>query len=150
MELFEILHKRKAKYKKTFLNSSTGELVSITDLQSNIYKRNKFIKLFMEVYLKHFKNKSISILCFVVYPNRYGTISKFTNTISRKLKRKGISRLGYIWVRDVGNERFEKHFHYLLATSRINDNLLNKLDRPSEHGVVQNTWPYPDTNKDWD
>ena len=30
------------------------------------------------------------------------------------------------------------------------DNLLNKLDGPSEHGLVQNTWPYPDTNKDWD
>ena len=30
------------------------------------------------------------------------------------------------------------------------DNLLNKLDGSSEHGVVQNTWPYPDTNKDWD
>ncbi len=31
-----------------------------------------------------------------------------------------------------------------------NDNLHNKLDGPSKHGVVQNTWPYPDTNKDWD
>ena len=30
------------------------------------------------------------------------------------------------------------------------DNLLNKLDGSSKHGVVQNTWPYPDTNKDWD
>lgn len=30
------------------------------------------------------------------------------------------------------------------------DNLLNKLDGPSQHGLVQNTWPYPDTNKDWD
>ena len=30
------------------------------------------------------------------------------------------------------------------------DNLLNKLDGSSQHGVVQNTWPYPDTNKDWD
>jgi len=30
------------------------------------------------------------------------------------------------------------------------DNLLNKLDGPSKHGVVQNPWPYPDTNKDWD
>ena len=28
------------------------------------------------------------------------------------------------------------------------DNLLNKLDGSSEHRVVQNTWPYPDTNKD--
>ena len=30
------------------------------------------------------------------------------------------------------------------------DNILNKLDGPSEHELVQNTWPYPDTNKDWD
>ena len=30
------------------------------------------------------------------------------------------------------------------------DNLLNKLDGPSQHELVQNTWPYPDTNKDWD
>ena len=30
------------------------------------------------------------------------------------------------------------------------DNLLNKLDGSSQHGMVQNTWPYPDTNKDWD
>ena len=30
------------------------------------------------------------------------------------------------------------------------DNILNKLDGPSQHGMVQNTWPYPDTNKDWD
>ena len=28
------------------------------------------------------------------------------------------------------------------------DNLLNKLDGPSQHGVVQNTWPYPNGNKD--
>lgn len=27
-----------------------------------------------------------------------------------------------------------------------NDNLLNKLDGTSEHGMVQNTWPYPDAN----
>ena len=30
------------------------------------------------------------------------------------------------------------------------DNLLNELDGSSQHGVVQSTWPYPDTNKDWD
>ena len=123
----------KAKYKKTFLNSSTGELVSITDLQSKIHKRNKFIQLFMEAYLRHFKNKSISILCFVVYPNRYENISKFTNSISRKLKRKEISRLGYVWVRDIGDERFEKHFHYLLATSRIDADLFYELFHKKNH-----------------
>ena len=31
-----------------------------------------------------------------------------------------------------------------------NDNILNELDGSSQHELVQNTWPYPDTNKDWD
>ena len=31
-----------------------------------------------------------------------------------------------------------------------NDNILNELDGSSKHELVQNTWPYPDTNKDWD
>jgi hypothetical protein len=31
-----------------------------------------------------------------------------------------------------------------------NDSLLTKLDGTSQHGMVQNTWPYPNTNKDWD
>jgi hypothetical protein len=26
------------------------------------------------------------------------------------------------------------------------DNILNKLDGSSQHGVVQNTWPYPDAD----
>ena len=30
------------------------------------------------------------------------------------------------------------------------DNILNELDGSSQHELVQNTWPYPDTNKDWD
>ena len=28
-----------------------------------------------------------------------------------------------------------------------NDPLLNKLDGSNQHGVVQNTWPYPNHNK---
>jgi len=28
------------------------------------------------------------------------------------------------------------------------DNLLNKLDGPSEPRMVQNTWPYPNSDKD--
>ena len=27
-----------------------------------------------------------------------------------------------------------------------NDNLLNKLDGTSEHGVVQSSWPYPEAD----
>jgi len=43
------------------------------------------------------------------------------------------------FVEIVLTEFLEKH---------INDNLLNKLDGSSEPRMVQNTWPYPNGNKD--
>ena len=97
------------KYKKTFLNLETGELKEITDLQSKIYKRDRFTRDFFNAYLKSFSNKKVSILSAVVNQDTYPTITKFINTITRKLKRKGIERLGYFWVRDVGDKRFHKH-----------------------------------------
>ena len=107
------------KYQKTFLNIETGELNEITDLQSKIYKRDKFLRLFFNVYQKYYFNKKITILSAVVNQDTYPRITKFINTITRKLKRKGIERLGYFWVRDVGDKRFHKHFHIFLATSKV-------------------------------
>lgn len=43
------------------------------------------------------------------------------------------------FVEIVLTEFLEKH---------TNGNLLNKLDGPSEPRLVQNTWPYPNGNKD--
>ncbi len=123
----------KAKYKKTFLNTITGELSYTTDLLSKVSKRNKFINQFCEVYSKSFKNKKISILSLVVYTERYKSISKFINTITRKLKRKNIERLGYVWIRDVGDERFEKHYHIIISTSRIDSTMFHTLFNKKTH-----------------
>ena len=119
-----------AKYKKTFLNLQTGQVCEITDLQSKKCKRNYFLNLFLNVYQKCFKSKTVSILGFIVYQEYYGSVTKFINTISRKLKRKGVERLGYVWVRDIGENRFEKHFHLLIATS--------KMDSPIFHAIFHN------------
>ena len=121
------------KYQKTFLNTETGELKEITDLQSKIYRRDTFFKLFFNVYLKYYEKKQITILSAVADQDKYPTITKFINTITRKLKRKGIDRLGYFWVRDVGDKKFHKHFHVFIATSiitkeKLNDIFKNKTD----------------------
>jgi hypothetical protein len=121
------------KYKKTFLNLETGELKEITDLQSKIYKRDRFMRDFFNAYLKSFSNKKVSILSAVVNQDTYPTITKFINTITRKLKRKGIERLGYFWVRDVGDKRFHKHFHILLATSRISAEKFKSIFENKDH-----------------
>lgn len=120
------------RYKKTFKNTETGQLRETTDLDMKIYNRNKYFDLFKSVYLVSFQKKQISILSVVVNQEEYPTISKFINTITRKLKRKGIARLGYVWARDVG-EKFFKHFHILIATERINENLFNELFSGKKH-----------------
>jgi hypothetical protein len=122
-----------AKYKKTFLNIETSELREVTDLESKIHKRNNYLKLFFEVYSKYFTKKSHSVLCVVVNQEEYSTITKFVNTLTRKLQRKGVDRLGYVWVRDVGDEIFHKHFHIIVATTRISAEQFNELFFKKDH-----------------
>lgn len=123
----------KPKYIKSFVNISTGQYVEISDVDSKKYKRNRLLNLFNQRYLKSYKLKRISILSAVVLENKYESISKFLNSFSKKLHRKGVSILGYVWTRDVGEVKFENHFHILLATSRINEELFQELFQSKKH-----------------
>lgn len=116
---------QQAKYEKTFVNVYTGELSSITDVDSKKYKRNKYFEDFQRIYSPLYQAKEVSILALVVCQDQYETITKFLNTISRKLKRKGVEKYGYVWVRDIGDKKFNKHYHLLLATSRIDKEQFN-------------------------
>jgi hypothetical protein len=121
------------KYKKTFINKETGQICEVTDLESKIYKRDNCLKLFFSVYAKYFVKKSLSIISAVVNQDKYHSITKFVNTITRKLIRRGIKRLGYVWVRDVGNEIFHKHYHIIIATTKINEGLFKELFSNKKH-----------------
>lgn len=110
---------RRPQYAKTFLNIKTGALHTVTDVDIHRSKRNKMIKQFTDTYVRKYLNNEISILSFVVNESDYSTVSKFINSISAKLRRKIISKLGYYWIRDLGEKEFEPHFHVIMATSRI-------------------------------
>lgn len=118
---------RKPKSLKTFLNITNGVLHSISDLDLLKSKRNKMINSFVKTYDRLYTNEEISIFSFVVYEKDYLTVSKFLNTISAKFRRKNIKKLGYFWVRDIGNIQFEPHFHVIMATSRINKDEFENL-----------------------
>lgn len=128
---------RKAKSLKTFLNIITGALHSQTDLGILKSKRDNTVKTFYNTYKKLYEKQEISIFSFVVNEKEYSTVSKFLNTISAKLRRMNIQKLGYFWVRDVGNIEFEPHFHVIMATSRINkDDFKNLfLNKPQKFKV---------------
>lgn len=116
-----------AKYRKHFVNIDTAVVSQITDLQSRKFKRNKYIESFIRKYQISFKNQKVSILALVVNDLHYESISKFLNMFGKKLSRKQILKLGYVWVRDVGEINFEPHFHILVATSRICPETFKKL-----------------------
>ncbi|OFY89650.1 MAG: hypothetical protein A3K10_09820 [Bacteroidetes bacterium RIFCSPLOWO2_12_FULL_31_6] len=121
------------KYEKTFVNFDTGEIRVVNDLQSKQFKKKQLLNLFIDVYSKHLLTKSISILTCIVYQKDYLMIGKFINTITKKLKRKGVERLGYIWVRDIGDIKLEKHYHIIIATTRIGKKLFKILFHKKKH-----------------
>ena len=118
---------QRAKFRKQFLNTETGEVFITTDLASRKFKRNKNITNFINAYSSPFKAQKISILSFVVNESKYSSVSKFINMLGKKLSRKGVEKLGYVWVRDVGDLKFERHFHVLVASSRIDSTLFQDL-----------------------
>jgi hypothetical protein len=111
---------QKPKYEKRFVNTHTGEYSITTDLAIKKNRRKKHLNNFKRCYEKYLKRKEISLLGVIVNQKSYDKISKFMNTCKKKLNRKGVKTLGYVWQRDVGDEMFE-HYHILLATTRINN-----------------------------
>ena len=124
---------QQAKYRKHFVNLETAEICRITDLDSRKFKRNKHIENFTKTYKSQFSAKKVSILSFVVNESKYATVSKFLNMIGKKINRKQIEKLGYVWVRDVGEINFERHFHVLIATSRITPKTFQELFSKKRH-----------------
>ena len=116
-----------AKYIKHYVDPETGEYVSNTDLRSRIYKRDRLLDSFCDFYEKYNSEERVSILAIIVDESNYDSISKFLNSIKKKLSRKEIDTLGYVWVRDCGEKRAIPHFHILLSTSWITSSLFNEL-----------------------
>ena len=116
-----------ARYLKRFANIFTGELIEVTDLHCKKIKRDVSLNLFIGKYGSLYAKKEISILSTYVDASKYKSIATFNNSFCKKLKRKGIKRLGYVWIRDIGDIKFEKHFHVLIATTRISADMFRSL-----------------------
>jgi hypothetical protein len=117
----------KARVKKHFVDLKTGEYVSSTDLGSRINKRNNLLDLFSSTYTTLYSENKVSLFGIIVDEEQYNSISKFLNSMKRKLSRKNIEILGYVWVRDCGEIKGKPHFHLLLSTSYISSTLFYEL-----------------------
>lgn len=118
---------KKPRIIKTFLNSLTGEISITTDLASKKLKRDVNVNLFKTTYFPYYKEQQVSCLSFVVKDSAYEKISDFMSFIKKKLKRKKLEIFGYFWIRDVGEVHFEKHYHIMIACTRLKENVFGEL-----------------------
>ncbi len=128
---------QRAKSLKYFVNRFTGEMVLVTDLQQRKNKRNLHLDNFITTYDNLQKEGLVSILGIVVNVSEYNTISKFLDSMRKKLKRKNIDTLGYVWVRDSGDRKAIPHFHIMIATSKISSEDFNKLFSKKRHSKYE-------------
>jgi hypothetical protein len=126
-----------AKSLKYFVNRFTGELVLVTDLQQRKNKRNQHLDSFIKTYSNDYNDNIVSILGIVVNVPDYPSISKFLDSIKKKLKRKNIQPLGYVWVRDLGERRAIPHYHIMLATTKITSDEFKKLFSKKRHSKYE-------------
>jgi hypothetical protein len=66
--------------------------------------------------------KEVSIILVAVSIEKYTTAKQYMDILKDQLKANDIELYGYYYQRDIGEKRFERHFHFLVATSRIANN----------------------------
>ena len=114
------------RYVKTFVNKNTGEVFYSNDIKKKKHLRNNHLDGFVQKYYNSYRKKKLTILSMVV-DDEYGTITKFMDTFSKRLKQKGVLKLGYVWLRDVGAEKFKRHYHLLFAATFMEKSLYKQL-----------------------
>jgi hypothetical protein len=125
------------KYRKTFFDPETSSVWSVTDLDLKKQKRTCALIDFRDTYSRLYALNRISLFTIIVSQKHYPTIKKFLNTITNKFKRKGIAKLGHVWVRDIGNIKFDKHFHILIATEIVSRETFQGMFNIKKHNKYE-------------
>ena len=130
---------RKATKAIRFVNKDTGELFTTTDLAIKKQKRNKALIGYQETYNRLLKSKSITIMLIVASVEKYRTVGEFMKELKKKLWRSKIETFGYFWQRDIGELVFKRHYHIMVAATRIDADtfrVLMKNKRTKNYKVV--------------
>jgi|GEM_PF-3198804 hypothetical protein len=117
-----------AKYLKHFYNPITGERFSRTDLDEKKDRRLNKLTEFIDHYTPLcFEKKTVTILSCIVSQYKYPNIGYFFECIRRKFKRLDLKLLGKYWQRDVGETQGGRHYHVLIALTRMSKKQLEKI-----------------------
>ena len=122
-----------AKQEIKLVNQLNHQTFITTDLDVKKNKRKNKFTCFVSTYKTYCKKKAVSIIGLIIDSEKYPDTSEFINSFKKQLKRRGIRTLGYISTRDVGDNKFRKHVHVLLATNYIDSAMFNSLYSAKKH-----------------
>lgn len=109
------------KWRLTFLNEETGEIVETNDLEMYYRRRAKRFKTFFE-YAERLKKEGRYSFLFITLTranvDNYA-IRKFLEGYKKRLYRRGINVYGYLWVLEVGKKSGMIHYHVCIIVDYI-------------------------------
>ncbi|WP_439506670.1 hypothetical protein [Sediminibacterium sp.] len=111
----------------TFHNSETLQYIKVDDVVLAKQRRNRRFLKFLKTYKNAFKKKDISVLLSVVDIDAYPSPKAYVDLLKDRCKAKSIDIHGYIWLRDIGDKEFKRHYHFIIVTSRIKNSLSSTL-----------------------
>lgn len=123
---------RMPRRKIDFIDPDTGNLFETTDTEIRKYRRNKRLTMLKNTYVPFIKSRKVSTLICVIDIDLIPDISAFLKMQKRRFKRLGLSLLAYYWQRDIGDIKFERHFHLILIFDRNNEIKLINLYKPTK------------------
>jgi hypothetical protein len=128
-----------AKQLLLFVNDETGEFFKATDLQIRQAKKKKKFIDFENVYTQAFADAKIFVIGVVIdYDDEKRTIDYLLRDLKKRIRKLGIKVLGYIGVRDIGDNKFQRHLHVLVAVNKLTMDEFGKLQgKPKENEVME-------------
>jgi len=120
---------QEAKWRLNFVEEETGLISSVTDLQLKKQKRNKKLLRFRNTYQRLIELKQVSIILVAVSIEKFATAKQYMDILKDQLKANALELYGYYYQRDIGEKVYKRHFHFMVATSRITNENVTKFLR---------------------
>lgn len=118
------IQKGVAKRERTFvhfIDKESNIVSSTTDIRRTMYRRNKKIEAFYQAYQKSYADNSVSIIdVYLPIETEKDSFKRFSMRLRRVFSNGEYKLLGYVWVRDIGENKFKHHYHVLIALSKVN------------------------------
>jgi len=112
--LLQELVKTSKGWRKTLVNTETGEIYETTDFEEKAKRLRKVVNKFCDIYEPLYKERKVSVWHITLTRTEGNAIKKVIRHIKQH-----IAILGYLWVKEYFRRSKLPHIHLCIATPRV-------------------------------